>query len=122
VVAAPLTNANEQYLLSAATSPEPLTEKDLKRRAEITEKMLKGEYLHDGSLELARIGDISSVPALLIVLKKNPPSKNGTVICTAAHALTALATITKANPGITYDEWNQWWENYQKEQTAKTEQ
>lgn len=34
--------------------------------------MLRGEYQHDGSEELASIGTIESVPALLKVLKDHP--------------------------------------------------
>ncbi|MBC7796592.1 MAG: hypothetical protein H7Z37_06950 [Pyrinomonadaceae bacterium] len=94
-------------------SPSPLTEKDLKRRAEVHKLMLKGEYLHDGAEELLYIGDISSVPALLVVLKKNPPYPNGMMVCTTAHALQALRKVTSANPGKTYEDWSAWWEKYQ---------
>ena len=75
--------------------------------------MLNGEFLHDGSLELEHIGDISSVPPLLVVLKENPPRSNGTVVCTAAHALVTLRKITGANPGNRYEDWKAWWETYQ---------
>ena len=80
--------------------------------------MLDGKILHDGSLELEHIGDISSVPALLVVLKENPPRSNGTVVCTTAHALVALRKITGANPGNRYADWNAWWEKYQSEHKA----
>lgn len=96
-------------------TPTPLTEKDLKRRAEIHKQILNGENLHDGALHLQSIGDISSVPALLVVLKKNPPLPSGSIICTAAHALIALRKITGANPGTKYEDWNAWWEKYQEE-------
>lgn len=99
--------------------PTPLSEKHLKRREEVHKLMLKGEYLHDGSMELEGIGDISSVPALLVVLKENPPSQNGGMICTTAHALKALQKITGANPGITYKDWSAWWKKYQQEQMSK---
>jgi hypothetical protein len=100
-------------------TPTPLSEKDLKRRAEVHKLMLKGEYLHDGAGELTDIGDISSVPALLVVLKKNPPMSNGSMICTTAHALQALQKITGANAGKTYEDWRAWWEKYQEEQKGK---
>jgi hypothetical protein len=99
--------------------PTPLTERDLKRRAELHELMLKGKYLHDGAIELSYIGDISSVPALLVVLKENPPRPNGAMICTTSHALGALQKITGADPGLTYEDWSAWWVKYQEEQKAK---
>jgi hypothetical protein len=80
--------------------------------------MLKGENHHDGSLTLTHIGDLESVPALIRVLKDKPP-KNGTMICTTAHALTALRTITQANPGITHDQWQTWWDEHQKKQQSE---
>ena len=100
-------------------TPSPLTEKDLKRRAEVQKLMLKGEFLHDGAIELQYIGDINSVPALLVVLKKNPPSPNGGMVCTTAHALQALWKITGAKPGNTYEDWSAWWKKYQEEQKPK---
>lgn len=124
VIASPEQNASfHQSKVENTPTPKPtsspLTEKDLKRRAELHKLMLKGEYLHDGAGELLYIGDISSVPALLVVLKKNPPMPNGGMICTAAHALQALRKITSANPGIKYEDWSAWWEKYQEEQKAK---
>lgn len=79
-------------------------EKDIARRDEVEQMMLRGGYLHDGPSELQEIGDIKSVPALLIVLKENPPFKNGTMVCTTAHGLMALRKLTGANPGVTYEE------------------
>jgi hypothetical protein len=76
--------------------------------------MMRGEYLHDGSGVLSSVGDIESVPALLVVLKKNPPGPNGGIVCTAAHALEALEKITGANSGYTYKAWSTWWKNYKK--------
>jgi hypothetical protein len=43
------------------------------RREKIEILMLQGKYQHDGSGELAYIGRIESVPALLKVLEDNPP-------------------------------------------------
>lgn len=112
----PKQNASAQSTVKAELpepKPSPLTEKDIKRRAEVHKLMLKGKYLHDGSLELAHIGDISSVPALLVVLKENPPYPNGAMVCTSAHALHALRKITGENPGIKYEDWSAWWGKYQ---------
>ena len=88
------------------------------RREAIHKLMLNGEYQHDGAGELLGIGDISSVPALLRVLKDNPPIRKTdgriTYICTTAHALSALRKITGINGGATYEEWNVWWEQNKK--------
>ena len=97
---------------------EPSPADIAKRREEVHKLMLKGEYHHDGSLELFYIGDITSVPALLQVLKDHPPRKfiDGRAIgmCTFAHALADLKKITNVNAGTTYEEWSAWWEEYQK--------
>jgi hypothetical protein len=90
-------------------TPRTLSEEKLERKKDIEKRMLKGEYLHDGAIDLQGIGDLDSVPALLMVLKEYPPSKNGGMICTAAHAVDALKTITGADPGITFEAWNKWW-------------
>lgn len=116
---APLAQNTIETMPTPEPTPSPLTEKDLKRRAEVHKLMLKGEYLHDGAIELQTIGDISSVPALLVVLKKNPPYSNGTMVCTTAHALQALWKITGANLGNKYEDWSAWWEKYQEEQKSK---
>ena len=94
--------------------------KELNRRSEVHELMLKGEYLHDGSIELLSIGDISSVPALLATLKKHPPSPHGGLSCTTAHAIEALEKITGAKPGLTHNAWSSWWDRYQAKQKNKT--
>ena len=73
----------------------------------IHKMMLNGEYQHDGSSELVYIGDISSVPALLQVLKDNPSTRmpDGRLfgICTAAHAYEALVKITGNKESKTYE-------------------
>ena len=85
------------------------------RRTELEKLMLQGEYLHDGALELEHIGDINSVPALLVVLKKNPPRAKGVMVCTTAHALITLRKITGADAGVTYEDWSAWWEAHKAE-------
>lgn len=87
---------------------------DRSRKAEVEKEMLEGKRLHDGALELQTIGDVDSVPALLVVLKENPPSSNGMVVCTTAHALAALRSITGENPGNRYEDWQKWHENRSK--------
>lgn len=90
-------------------------EKDIARRNETEAKMMRGEYLHDGALTLDYVGDIESVPALLVVLKEYPASPDGAMACPAEHALDALKKITGANPGFTHETWSKWWKNYKKQ-------
>lgn len=90
-------------------TPRILTEEDMKKKNEVEKKMLNEEYLHDGSLELAEIGDMNSVPALLVVLRKYP-SKGKAVVCTKVHALMALRKITGENLGNQVEDWEPWWE------------
>ncbi len=97
----------------ASTSPTP-TDQETKENTEA--EMLSGEDHHDGSLTLAYIGDIDSVPALLKVLQDNPPAPDGTMACTTEHAIEALKKITGADPGYTYKKWNAWWQRYQRDQ------
>lgn len=101
------------------------------RRKSVEERMFKGDYQHDGSLELRYIGTLESVPALLKVLKDLhpierepeipvPPSIPGQppvqipkkplyFICTYHHAVQTLRRITGQNLNY-YPEWNEWWE------------
>jgi hypothetical protein len=90
-------------------------EKDTALRNETEAKMMKGEYLHDGALTLEYVGDIESVPALLVVLEEYPADSHGGMACPGAHALDALKKITGANPGFTHRAWSDWWKNYKKQ-------
>jgi hypothetical protein len=96
---------------------EPSPAEIARRREEIHRMMLKGEYQHDGAGELLYIGNMSSVPALLRVLKDNPPitmpDGRKSYICTYAHAAAALGKIT-GHKATSYEEWVAWWEQYQK--------
>lgn len=107
-------DSDSQVEVSPSPSPRELSTEDIARRDVVEAKMMKGEYLHDGPSELIRVGDIDSVPALLVVLKKNPIFPNGTMICIRAHALSALRQITGAYPGATDDAWLGWWAEYKK--------
>lgn len=104
-------------------SSEPSAAEVAARRDAIHRMMLNGEYQHDGSGELYYIGDISSVPALLQVLKDNPPTimpdGRSIGICTISHAYGALVKITGNKESKTYEEWSAWWEQYQKEHPLK---
>ena len=106
---------------SPSASPTPEDPKVVKRRKQIEKDMLGGNYHHDGAIELMEIGNVSSVPALLAVLKKNPPMKFGdrlSFVCTTSHALSALRKITGHDAGNTFEDWSAWWEQYQKEKNV----
>jgi hypothetical protein len=91
----------------AVSNPKLLTD--------IQEKLLKGVGNdHDMPMALAEVGDISSVPALIAVLKRNPAFADGTMICTRAHCLLALTKLTGVNVGKTDEAWEKWWEEYKK--------
>lgn len=109
-------NLNAAPLADVVQSPTPkqLSTEDIKRRDEVEAKRMRGEYLHDGPSELRHVGDIDSIPALLVVLKENPPYPNGTMVCTRAHALAALRELTGAYPGETNEAWFEWWEEYKR--------
>lgn len=92
--------------------------KDEKRKA-VEALLLQGKYQHDGSVELANIGTLQSVPALLKVLEDNPPIEtNGkkSYICTYSHAVSALKNIT-GQTFVEFEKWKNWWENYQKDKS-----
>lgn len=106
-------SANSVAANTEKTEQEKLG-RDIAWRNETEAKMMKGEYLHDGAVDLAYVGDIESVPALLRVLKEYPASPNGGMACPSAHALDALRKITGADPGFTHKAWSDWWNNYKK--------
>lgn len=109
-------NGDAEPISGVLQSPTPkqLTPENIARRDEVEAKMMRGEFLHDGPSELVAVGDIESVPAILVVLKENPMSKNGTMVCTRAHALSALRQITGSYPGHTDEVWIEWWEEYKR--------
>ena len=111
-------SVNSQSELSQSPTPKLLTPESIARRDEVEAKMMRGEFLHDGPSELINVGDVDSVPAILVVLKKNPPYPNGTMVCTRAHALQALKQITGADPGLTNEAWFAWWEDYKRNNPA----
>jgi hypothetical protein len=112
------TNTAAALICEPKIKPPPPKPAELaRRREEIYKLIFKGLYQHDGAGELLYIGDITSVPALLRILKDNPPtllpSGRRSYICTYAHAVAALEKIT-GYEAVTYEEWSAWWENYQK--------
>lgn len=111
------TNSASRICEPKIKPPEPTPEEIAARRNQIHKLMLEGKYQHDGAAELIYIGDITSVPALLRVLKDNPPSISGdgskSYICTYAHAVAALMKIT-GYKAESYEDWDAWWDQYQK--------
>lgn len=98
--------------------PPPPTPAELARqREQIYRLIFDGRYQHDGAGELLYIGDLTSVPALLRVLKDNAPKDcpggRCAYICTYAHAVAALKKIT-GHKAVAYEDWAAWWEEYQK--------
>jgi hypothetical protein len=105
--------SSQQRVRSAGKITKSCAVDVIKRREEIHRLILSGTNEHNGTAELLEIGNISSVPALLRVLKDNPPVRaNGRTrfTITAALAVAALMKITGLNMGATYEEWNNWWE------------
>jgi predicted DNA-binding WGR domain protein len=109
--------ASSVYCEPKSTPAGPTPEENAARRRELHKLMLKGLYEHDGAAELLYIGDMTSVPSLLRVLKDNPPTGiyNGRrmYICTHAHAVAALTRIT-GEKFEGYLEWSAWWTEYRR--------
>lgn len=97
--------------------PPPTLAELARRRQQIHKLIFDGQYQHDGAGELLYIGDMTSVPALLRVLKdkapKDCPGGRCTYICTYAHAVAALEKIT-GHKAAAYEDWAAWWEEYQR--------
>jgi len=71
--------------------------------------------IHDTCLALVGVGDASSVPHLIRVLKLFPDveikGKPGMgIICTQFHCVAALEHSTRAKVGVSYSSWKRWWD------------
>jgi len=65
---------------------------------------------HDAFLALADIGNAKSVPLLIRALKwQDPPDEEGSMVCTTAHCVSALKSLTGHDVAYTFQEWNKWW-------------
>jgi hypothetical protein len=103
------------------------TEKDSadleKRREEIHRLILAGKDQREDVAGLLEIGNRTSIPVLLKVLKDNPAlvRGNGRVFLPlkTVYAVEALRKITGLNMGATYKEWNDWWKKNQKYYVGK---
>jgi hypothetical protein len=88
---------------------------DRQKIEEYKKLLLAGEGNdHDWPSELAETGDVSCVPALITVLKRNPIEEDGSWICTRDHCLQALRKLTGANLGDTDEVWINWWADYKR--------
>jgi len=97
--------------------PSPTPAELARRRQQVYKLIFDGQYQHDGAGELLYIGDMTSVPALLRVLKDNAPKDcpggRCTYVCTYAHAVAALEKIT-GHKAVHYQDWAAWWGEHQK--------
>lgn len=68
---------------------------------------------HDAFINLGTVGTEESVPYLINALKwqENTPQENGLMVCTKAHCLAAIRSLTNQNAGRNYPEWAQWWKS-----------
>ncbi len=88
---------------------------DRQRIEEYKKLLLAGDGNdHDWPSELAETGDVSCVPALIAVLKRNPIEEDGSMICTREHCLMALRKLTRENLGDTDEDWIVWWKDYER--------
>ena len=70
--------------------------------------------VHDACSELLYVGDDSSVPHLIRVLRvfgdaELPLPPGVGILCTQSHCVDALEHITGAKVGISYSSWKRWW-------------
>jgi len=64
---------------------------------------------HDAFLHLRKIGNKDSVPLLIRALRWQRPPKDGVMVCTTAHCLDTLRSLTGQDFGTDYDKWENWW-------------
>jgi len=64
---------------------------------------------HDAFLHLRKIGNKDSVPLLIRALRWQRPPKDGVMVCTTAHCIDALRSLTGQDFGTDYLKWEQWW-------------
>jgi len=74
-----------------------------------------GGVIHDACGSLMDVGDASSVPHLIRVLRffgdaELPLPPGVGLVCTHWHCVNALEKITGAKVGISYASWKRWWD------------
>lgn len=104
---------------SSSSSPSPDTPEAAARR-EVLHQILdraktQGDGIHDACGELDYVGDASSIPHIIRVLRLFPDEEiDGTpslgIVCTQKHCVDALEHLTGVNVGVTYSSWREWWE------------
>jgi hypothetical protein len=77
------------------------------RRAKAHYDIISGRNVHDACIELASVGDSSSIPILLAALPVRPlhPRPNSGFVCTIGHCTAALTSITGKRCGPYRDDW-----------------
>ncbi len=66
---------------------------------------------HDAFLVLQRVGTKESVPILIDALWWMDSGPGDRVVCTHAHAVSALESITGLRLGLRHESWAAWWSN-----------
>jgi len=67
---------------------------------------------HDAFIALEKIGNATSVPILIKALKwQDLPDKDGFVVCTTDHCLSALRSLTGVDQGMSFQAWKEWWKD-----------
>ena len=85
------------------------------RRPILHEQIIKYPHSHDSYIDLIAIGDASSVPYLIRALawegRSEPaPGRVWGMVCTRAHVLEALSTITNQDAGPNTEDWWRWYD------------
>ncbi len=65
---------------------------------------------HDAFLHLRHIGNAESVPLLVQALKWQKPDENELHVCTVAHCVDALRSLTGEDFGFSSRAWELWWD------------
>jgi len=65
---------------------------------------------HDAFLHLRRSGNAQSVPLLIRALRWQKPDEGEFHVCTTAHCVDALRSLTGEDFGFSSRAWAQWWE------------
>ena len=123
------------YLASCRTTSEAHVQRLIREEQERGERILKlppaeqraelhrildhakdgSDGIHDACIQLAEVGDQSSIPHLIRALRffgdaELPLPDRVGIICTQQHCVDALESLTGATVGISYQSWKHWWE------------
>ncbi len=77
---------------------------------QVAHRCLRWTSSHDAFLSLVAVGDQTSIPVLIRSLARvEKPNKDGVVVCTSAHCLQALRTVTGEDFGYDVAAWERWY-------------